>query len=70
LIEEFGAPEEVALGFRAVGFPDLFLLGVAERLQAARLKLGIYRKLAEQGAVTPEAIGAALDLPATEALRF
>jgi len=39
----------------------------ADQLQAIRLKMAIGRKLDEQGATTPAAIGAALDLPVTEA---
>ena len=40
---------------------------IAVRLRAIRLKMAIYRKLDEKGAITPAAIGNALDLPAVEA---
>ncbi|WP_156963876.1 hypothetical protein [Muricoccus aerilatus] len=40
----------------------------ADRLQAIRLKMAIGRRLDEQGVTSPAAIGAALNLPAAEAV--
>ena len=39
----------------------------ADRLQAIRLKMTIYRALDDRGITTPDGIGAALDMPAGQA---
>ena len=39
----------------------------ADRLQAIRLRMAVYRALDDRGITPPSGIGAALDLPAAEA---